>query len=144
MTAGIRTIGVANGGGDCPGLNAVIRGVVKAAISIYGWRVIGVTNGFEGLIWPERCRELTLDAVNGIMQRGGSPSPFDCILATSFGVRSADLVARGEFGRMVCLREGRIQPVTLEEAVGRYNTVDAEGHHVRAPRAVGITFGDQV
>ena len=362
MTAGIHTIGVANGGGDCPGLNAVIRGVVKAAINMYGWRVIGVTNGFDGLIWPERCRELTLDAVSGIMprggtilgttnrgnpfsytleeggkritrdlsgqclenqrrlkidalvviggdgtltiasrffklgmnlvgvpktidndlsateitfgfdtalhvatdaidrlhttaeahhrimvievmgrdagwialhsglaggahvilipeiaftidniceairrreiagglyslvvvaegaklpekdaqgkpfpspqtgelgnllaqalrdalkkevrvtvlghvQRGGSPSPFDRILATRFGVCAADLVVRGEFGRMVCLREGRIQSVTLEEAVGHYKAVDAEGDHVRAARAVGITFGDQV
>ncbi len=361
MAAKIRTIGVANGGGDCPGLNAVIRGVVKTAILEYGWRVIGVTNGFDGLIWPERCSELTLESVSGILprggtilgttnrgnpfaycleeggqkvtrdfsglclenwkklgldalvviggdgtlriasdffkrgmnvvgvpktidndlsatevtfgfdtalhvatdaidrlhttaeshhrimiievmgrevgwialhaglaggadvilipeisftienicegirrreragrtfslvvvaegvrlpatdalgkpipparpgnvgntiayslresldkevrvtvlghvQRGGSPSPFDRILATRFGVCAVDLVARGEFGRMVCLRAGKIQSVTLEEAVGVCKAVDPNGDHVRAARAVGISFGDR-
>jgi 6-phosphofructokinase 1 len=360
MTA-IRTIGVANGGGDAPGLNAVIRGVVKSAITVHGWRVLGVTNGFDGLIWPEGCRELTLDSVSGILprggtilgttnrgnpfayrhlengresvtdysglclenfrrlgvdaiaviggdgtlsiardfarkgmnvvgipktidndlsatevtfgfdtalhvatdaidrlhttaeshhrvmllevmgrdagwialnagiaggadvilipeipftfenicaaverrekrgrkfsivvaaegvqlpdkdpwgkpiprplpgnaantiadslremlrkeirvtvlghiQRGGSPSPFDRILATRFGVGATDLMARGEFGRMVCLRAGRIESVPLEEAVGVMKRVDPNGDHVHAARAVGITFGDR-
>lgn len=72
MSNFIRTIGVCTGGGDAPGLNAVIRGVVKAALGDYGWRVIGVTNSFEGLIWPERCRELTYDSVRGILPRGGT------------------------------------------------------------------------
>ena len=67
MSTQIRTIGISTGGGDCPGLNAVIRGVVKTAIGDYGWRVIGVTDGFDGLIWPERCRELTGDSVRGIL-----------------------------------------------------------------------------
>jgi len=362
MPPQIRTIGVSNGGGDCSGLNAVIRGAVKVAINDYRWRVIGVTNGFDGLIWPEQCRELTLDSVRGILprggtilgttnrgnpfayktvengqeivrdyskrclenmkllgmdaliviggdgtlsiardffklgmnvvgvpktidndlsatevtfgfdtalhvatdaidrlhttaeshhriivlevmgrdagwialqaglaggadvilipeipftfericehlrrrellgakfsiivaaegvklpekdaagksvppakpgnvgntiayalrenleketrvtvlghiQRGGSPSPFDRILATRFGVCAADLVGRGEFGRMVCLRAGQIGSVPLEEAVGAYKTVDPKGDHVRAARGVGITFGDGV
>ena len=72
MSTQIRTIGVSNGGGDCAGLNAVIRGVVKVAINHYHWRVIGVTNGFDGLIWSEQCRELTLDSVRGILPRGGT------------------------------------------------------------------------
>jgi phosphofructokinase-like protein len=67
-----RTIGVCTGGGDCPGLNAVIRGVVKAAILRYGWRVIGVEDGFEGLLWPGKCRELALKDVSGILYRGGT------------------------------------------------------------------------
>ncbi|MBI3669781.1 MAG: 6-phosphofructokinase [Acidobacteria bacterium] len=144
MPTHIRSIGVANGGGDCPGLNAVIRGVVKAAINDYGWRVLGITNGFDGLIWPERCCELTLDAVRRILPRGGWPSPFDRILATRFGVCAADLIGRGEFGRMVCLRAGKIQSVPLAEAVGVYKKVDVNGDHVRAARAVGITFGDRL
>jgi 6-phosphofructokinase 1 len=361
MATNIRAIAVANGGGDCPGLNAVIRAVVKTAILDYGWRVLGITNGFDGLIWPERSLELTLDSVSGILprggtilgttnrgnpfaycleeigqtvtrdfsgqcleswkrlqldalvviggdgtlrigndfsnrgmnvvsvpktidndlsatevtfgfdtalhvatdaidrlhttaeshhrvmvievmgrdtgwialhaglaggadvilipeipftienicqairqrelsgrkfslvvvaegarlpktdargklvptatpgnvgstiayslreslrkevrvtvlghvQRGGSPSPFDRILATRFGVCAVDLVARGEFGRMVCLRAGKIESVSLEEAVGVRKTVDPNGDHVRAARAVGITFGDR-
>ncbi|MFB3812924.1 MAG: 6-phosphofructokinase [Terriglobales bacterium] len=68
----IRTIGVTTGGGDCPGLNAVIRAVVKSAILKYGWRVIGIPDGFDGLIFPERSRELTINSVAGILPRGGT------------------------------------------------------------------------
>ncbi len=72
MVTNIRTIGLCNGGGDCPGLNAVIRAVVRTAIHEYGWRVIGVTNGFNGLIWPEQSYELTLENIRGILPRGGT------------------------------------------------------------------------
>lgn len=72
MPATIRSIGVSTGGGDCPGLNAVIRGVVKAALLDYGWRVVGIADGFDGLIWPEKSRELTHAEVRGILSRGGT------------------------------------------------------------------------
>ena len=362
MTPTIQTIGIANGGGDCPGLNAVIRGVVRSAILGHGWNVIGIHDGFDGLIWPERSVPLTVESVAGILprggtilgttnrgnpfrytiekdgksethdfslrccenarklgldamiviggdgtliiardlgrmgipvvgvpktidndisatevsfgfdtalhvatdaidrlhttaeshgrvmvievmgrnagwialhsgiaggadvilipeipftietvceklrereaagkkfslvvvaegvklppldpatgkpfppprpgqvgiligdaihallkkdvritvlghiQRGGSPSPFDRILATRFGVEAVELVARGEFGRMVCLRSGEIESVPIDEAVCEMRRVDPRGSKVRAARAVGITFGDQ-
>jgi 6-phosphofructokinase 1 len=361
MVQTIQTIGIANGGGDCPGLNAVIRGAVRAAIMGHGWRVIGINDGFDGLIWTERTMPLTIESIAGILprggtilgttnrgnpfhyvidedgkkvthdysqtccenarrlgidaviaiggdgtltiardlgrlgipmvgvpktidndlsatevtfgfdtalhvatdaidrlhttaeshgrvmvievmgrdagwialhsglaggadvillpeipftietvceklreraatgkkfslvvvaegvklpprdasgnifpaprpgqvgiligdaihmhlkqdvritvlghiQRGGSPSPFDRILATRFGVEAVELVARGEFGRMVCLRAGEIESVTLDEAVGENRQVDPKGSLVRTARAVGITFGDQ-
>jgi phosphofructokinase-like protein len=359
----VRTIAVTTGGGDCPGLNAVIRAVTKSAILKYGWRVLGIPDGFDGLIWPERVFELTLDKVSGILprggtilgttnrgnpfayqeaaegktiirdlspkvicnaanlgidgmviiggdgtqsialkffqqgmkvvgvpktidndlsatevtfgfdtalhtatdaidklfttaeshhrvmvlevmgreagwialeaglaggahvilvpeipfdiqkicdfiqqreerghrftivvvaegitlpeslrprfeterrflpragaignmigdalgmcshkevrvtilghiQRGGSPSPFDRILSTRFGVAAVDLIARGEFGKMVCLRDGEIGSVDLAEAVGRQKLVDPEGELVRTAKAVGVCFGD--
>ena len=68
----IKTIGISTGGGDCPGLNAVIRGAVRCAIMKYGWRVMGIEDGFDGLIWPERSHELTLQDVSGILPRGGT------------------------------------------------------------------------
>jgi phosphofructokinase-like protein len=360
MVQTIQTIGVANGGGDCPGLNAVIRGVVRSAILGHEWKVIGIQDGFDGLIWPERCIPLTVESIAGILprggtilgttnrgnpfhylvdeggkevtrdfslkccenaremgmdaviaiggdgtltiardlgrlgipivgvpktidndlsatevtfgfdtalhvateaidrlhttaeshgrvmvievmgrdagwialhsglaggadvillpeipftiekvceklreraakgkkfslvvvaegvklpptdthgnpfpiprpgqvgfvigdtihtilkkdvrvtvlghiQRGGSPSPFDRILATRFGVEAVELVARGEFNRMVCLEAGEIESVTLDEAVGENRLVDPKGSMVRTARAVGITFGD--
>jgi 6-phosphofructokinase 1 len=80
--------------------------------------------------------------VLGHVQRGGSPSPFDRILSTRFGCAATDLVARGEFGRMVCLRAGKIESVSLDDAVGASRTVDPSSDHVRAARSVGITFGD--
>ena len=67
-----KTIGVSTGGGDCPGLNAVIRAVVKSAILKYGWKVIGIEDSFDGLIWPDRCRELKLNDVAGLLSRGGT------------------------------------------------------------------------
>jgi ATP-dependent phosphofructokinase / diphosphate-dependent phosphofructokinase len=361
MAQTIQTIGIANGGGDCPGLNAVIRGVVRSAILGHGWKIIGIQDGFDGLIWPERCIPLTVESVAGILprggtilgttnrgnpfhyaveecgkqvirdfslrccenarelgldaliaiggdgtltiardlgrlgipivgvpktidndlsatevsfgfdtalhvateaidrlhttaeshgrvmvievmgrnagwialhsglaggadvillpeipftiekvceklreraakgkkfslvvvaegvklpptdthgnpfpaprpgqvgivigdtihtilkkdvrvtvlghiQRGGSPSPFDRNLATRFGVKAVELVARGEFNRMVCLKAGEIESVTLDEAVGETRLVDPKGSMVCTARAVGITFGDQ-
>jgi phosphofructokinase-like protein len=68
----IRCIGISTGGGDAPGLNAVIRAAVKSAILKYNWKVIGIPDGFDGLIFPERARELTLQSVSGILPRGGT------------------------------------------------------------------------
>lgn len=68
----IRCIGIGTGGGDAPGLNAVIRAATKAAIIKYGWKVIGIPDGFDGLIWPEKAFELTLKHVSGILPRGGT------------------------------------------------------------------------
>ena len=68
----VRTIGIVNGGGDAPGLNPVIRAVVRTAISQHDMRVIGIRNGFDGLIWPEGAKEMTEDTVSGILPRGGT------------------------------------------------------------------------
>src|SRR5277367_4118440 len=68
----IRCIGISTGGGDAPGLNAVIRAAVKCAILKYNWKVIGIPDGFDGLIFPEYARELTLQSVSGILPRGGT------------------------------------------------------------------------
>lgn len=67
-----KRIGILTGGGDCPGLNAVIRGIVKAAILKYGWDVIGIEDGFDGLLTQDKCRQLSLHDVRGILPRGGT------------------------------------------------------------------------
>ncbi len=67
-----KTIAISTGGGDCPGLNAVIRAAVKCAVLKYGWNVIGIPDGFDGLIRPERLRPLTLDDISGLLPRGGT------------------------------------------------------------------------
>lgn len=72
MNTYLNRIGVLTGGGDCPGLNAVIRAVVKTAINTYGWEVLGIEDGFEGLIQPGKVRPLTLADVRGILPRGGT------------------------------------------------------------------------
>ena len=298
----IKTIGISTGGGDCPGLNAVIRAATRSAILKHGWRVLGITDGLDGLIWPERSRELTMESVSGILprggtilgttnrgnpfrykmvengvevvrdlgpqvienarrlrldaviviggdgtqaialqlfrlgmnvvgvpktidndlcatdvtfgfdtalhtctdaigkkftivvvaegirpgsdlkarfdeekrrypragaagnligdalgmstrkdvrvtvlghvQRGGSPSPFDRILSTRFGAEAVELIARGDFGKMVALRGARIETVDIAEAVGAMKRVDPQGELVRIAKAVGVCFGD--
>ena len=66
----IKRIGVLTGGGDCPGLNAVIRAVVKDAIS-HGIEVMGIEDGFLGLI-EDRIRPLGVDDVSNILTQGGT------------------------------------------------------------------------
>jgi ATP-dependent phosphofructokinase / diphosphate-dependent phosphofructokinase len=67
----IRRIGVLTGGGDAPGLNAVIRAVVKSAAGC-NCEVIGLEDGFEGLIEPDRWRRLVPKDVTGILRVGGT------------------------------------------------------------------------
>lgn len=71
MRETIKTIAVLTGGGDCPGLNAVIRAVVKTAINQYGLRVFGIRDGFLGLI-ENRMDELSYDDVSSILTAGGT------------------------------------------------------------------------
>jgi 6-phosphofructokinase 1 len=83
-------------------------------------------------------------SVLGHIQRGGSPTPFDRILATRFGVAAVDLLADGGFGKMVCLRGERIEAVDIAQAIGKLKTVDPNGQFVQMAKAIGISFGDLV
>src|SRR5215210_9314207 len=66
------TIGILTGGGDAPGLNAVIRAAVKTATCEHGMRVIGVEDGFEGLLGATKTRLLSPGDVRGLLPRGGT------------------------------------------------------------------------
>ncbi|GAB4430562.1 MAG: ATP-dependent 6-phosphofructokinase [Chloroflexi bacterium OHK40] len=87
-TSARQRIGVLTSGGDAPGLNAVIRAVVKAASGL-GWEVLGIEDGFEGLLGEKSYRVLTNSDVQGLLPRGGT------ILRTTnkghFGSRRTDL-----------------------------------------------------
>ncbi len=69
--AGGKRIGVLTGGGDCPGLNAVIRAVTKAAINDHGWEVMGIEDGFLGLI-RNQMKPLEMSSVSNILTQGGT------------------------------------------------------------------------
>jgi 6-phosphofructokinase 1 len=71
MSREVKRIGILTGGGDAPGLNAVIRAVVKSAVNS-GIQCLGLEDSFDGLIYPERSRELTVDDVTGILRLGGT------------------------------------------------------------------------
>jgi 6-phosphofructokinase 1 len=66
----VRTIGVLTGGGDCPGLNPVIRAVVRRAVA-NGLRVMGIKNGWQGLVKGEQIA-LDVQSVSGILPKGGT------------------------------------------------------------------------
>jgi len=68
----MKKIGVLTGGGDCPGLNAVIRGVVKSAAVKHSCEVVGIEDGFDGLVLPNKTRNLTLSNTRGILPIGGT------------------------------------------------------------------------
>ncbi len=71
MSRSQRTIGILTGGGDCPGLNAVIRAVVLTATEQYGWNVVGFRDAFVGLV-EERWLPLDRNTVRGILPVGGT------------------------------------------------------------------------
>src|SRR5208282_5290054 len=64
------TIGILTGGGDCPGLNAVIRAVVRRGDQL-GYKVLGVKDGWRGMLKAD-ATPLTLDSISGILPRGGT------------------------------------------------------------------------
>jgi 6-phosphofructokinase 1 len=114
MSHPIRKIGVLTGGGDAPGLNAVIRAVVKAG-SNAGAEVVGIEDSFDGLLEFNRCRALTPKDVTGILRRGGTilgtvntGDPFVRQIQTSDGVRQygervAEMFHRMQFDALVVI-----------------------------------------
>ncbi len=80
--------------------------------------------------------------VLGHLQRGGSPTAFDRILATKFGAHALLTASRGEFGTMVSLRGNDVISVQLEDAIKRQRLVPPDSQMVFAARAVGTSFGD--
>ncbi len=78
----------------------------------------------------------------GHVQRGGTPSPADRLLATRLGTRTAHLVADGVHGVMVALQGEEAVPVPLEEVAGKRKVVPPDHAWVRAARSLGVGFGD--
>ncbi|MGD0879391.1 MAG: ATP-dependent 6-phosphofructokinase [Anaerolineales bacterium] len=68
----MKRMAVLTGGGDAPGLNAVIRAVTKTAINVYGCEVFGILDGYDGFIAPGGVLPLGLESVRGILPRGGT------------------------------------------------------------------------
>jgi 6-phosphofructokinase 1 len=110
----MKKIGVLTGGGDAPGLNAVIRAVVKSA-SNAGIQVIGLEDSFDGLVYPEKSRILTPRDVTGILRLGGTilgtvnrGDPFVEPIVTpqgtfDYGDRVVEMFGQMELDALVCI-----------------------------------------
>lgn len=118
---------------ECADLDASAR---KARLKQGGGAAAVAMAQIDGLVDAE-MRHVIL----GHVQRGGTPAPYDRLLATRFGVGAADLVAAGRWGEMVALRDGSVIGVSLEDACAAQHFVDPEGELVRTARATGIVFG---
>lgn len=105
-----KQIGVLTGGGDAPGLNAVIRAVVRTAIGEFGMKCIGIEDSFEGILGELQYTKLTLKSVSGILPRGG----------TILGTRN-----RGSFVKIIN-GECVIPEMPVQEAIENLHKLEIE------------------
>jgi 6-phosphofructokinase 1 len=80
--------------------------------------------------------------VLGHLQRGGSPTTFDRALCSIFGATAVELIAAGEFGKMVAFTGPQVGSIKISDGIGKLKTVRPDGNLVRTARALGICFGD--
>jgi ATP-dependent phosphofructokinase / diphosphate-dependent phosphofructokinase len=129
-------IGLLTGGGDCPGLNAVIRAVVRKAIETYDDQLIGFRDGWRGVL-EENFDELTIESTRGILPRGGTilgssrTNPF----ARQDGVdRVKETLASHDLDGLI--------PIGGEDTLGVANRLQAEGVNViGVPKTIDNDLG---
>jgi 6-phosphofructokinase 1 len=104
--------------------------VYSETVDEFGHIRLGGVGYYLGKEIEKRMGIETRVVVLGHIQRGGSPTAFDRILATKFGVAAIDLVHEGKFGFMVAIRGNRIISVPLKDVVGKRKTVDLELYNI--------------
>ncbi len=120
------------------GGNMVVKKIVKDSAEPVRLGGIGnkIASDIENLTGLE-----TRVTVLGHLQRGGSPSPFDRMLATRLGTFACGLLARGKFGRMAALKGQDIRAVELKDAVRSIRRVSRSHPIIKSGLAVGTSFG---
>ncbi len=104
--------------------------IYSESIDEFGHIRFGGVGYYLGKEIEKRLGIETRVVVLGHIQRGGSPTAFDRILATRFGIAAIDLVHEGKFGRMVAIKGNRIVSVPLKDVVGKRKTVDLELYEI--------------
>ncbi|HCR54437.1 MAG TPA: 6-phosphofructokinase [Cytophagales bacterium] len=87
------------------------------------------------------CKAEIRETVLGHVQRGGTPTAFDRVLASLFGVKAFEMVLTKQFGQMVAFRNNSITQVSLDEATRENNYVNRDSYLIKAGRGLGISFG---
>jgi len=83
----------------------------------------------------------TRETVLGYIQRGGTPSPMDRVLATRYGTAAADMIADRDFGKMVALKDDEIVSIPLSDVAGKLKLVEPDNPLVLQARNMGTSFG---
>jgi 6-phosphofructokinase 1 len=95
----------------------------------------------------KRLQELTdmstRETILGYIQRGGTPTARDRILATRLGAYAANMVAEGDFGKMAAVQGGEMTEVSLSKVAGKLKLVPADHAMIIKARAIGTIFGDE-
>lgn len=133
--AGSHIIVVAEGGfpsGDHEHVHTTPQGKKRLG-GIAGWLAYELSS---------RIKNEIRYTVLGHIQRGGTPTSFDRLLASRFGSFAATMAVEGQFGRMVCLRTPHLDSVPIQEAISVYNKVDTTSDLIRAARNMGLALGD--
>jgi 6-phosphofructokinase 1 len=103
-------------------------------------RLGGVGRWLQAQLEP-RVQSEVRTTLLGHLQRGGSPTAFDRVLATRFGVHAAHLVRDGRFGEMVALQGDACTSLSITEVAGRTRSVPADHALVQAAQATGVSLG---
>ena len=114
--------------------------LVQSSLAGEAPRLGGVAHHLERELASRLDREVRA-TVLGHLQRGGTPTPFDRVLATQLGFEAAQRVRRGKFGCMVSLQEGHFRSVPLTDVAGRFRSVALDHPLLRAAAGLGIGFG---
>ncbi|MBN8649980.1 MAG: ATP-dependent 6-phosphofructokinase [Cytophagales bacterium] len=105
-------------------------------------RLGGVAYQLSQQLKDAGCKAEIRETVLGHVQRGGTPTAFDRVLASLFGVKAFELALNKEFGRMVAFKNNTITSVSLEEATAEYNFLSKDSYLVKSAKGLGISFGD--
>lgn len=121
------------------GGNVVIQRIVKESSD-------PVRLGGIGFVLGEKIENLTgvetRTVVMGHLQRGGSPTPFDRVLATELGTKAVDIIKRGGFGSMVAVKKSSLVAVSLKNVAGGIRTVPLDHPLIKSARSLDTCFGD--
>jgi 6-phosphofructokinase 1 len=121
------------------GGDVVVQRIVKASTEAVRLGGIGFVLGDQ--IEKLTCIE-TRAVVMGHLQRGGSPTPFDRVLATQLGSKAVDFIDEGAFGNMVGVKDNDFVKVSLRDVANGKRLVPQDHYLVEAARALGTCFGD--
>ena len=127
--------------------------IVSEAVRTEAGEQVTITNrlgqcrygGVGQYLADEICSRIgaeTRVTVLGHIQRGGTPSPLERLIAAAFGVAAVDLIAEGKYDQMVTWQNRRVVNAPIAEAIAQYRAVDPNGTLVKTARGLGICLGD--